>query len=34
MFPEGVLGLNGQIVLRNLYCTQIFVMQKNFVCDM
>ena len=34
MFPEGILGLNGQIVLHNLDCPQIFVLQKDFVCDM
>ena len=34
MFPEGILGLNGQIVLHNLDCMQIFVLQKNFMLDM
>ena len=34
MFPEGILGLNGQIVLHNLDCMQMFVLQKNFVHGM
>ena len=31
MFPEGVLDLNGQIVLHNLDCMQMFVLWKNCV---
>ena len=34
MFPEGIIGLNGQIVYHYLDCMQIFVLQKNFARDM